>query len=161
MACAIAPAAWSIDMTRGGAVAVHPVGETGFVYDIGNRPLGKRRLVEVAFPSSKVHVYEPHDRHTTAQGLSYLYDNAKCSVLMFDASVAARATTDANPGFNPDDPTNPEPYLHQYHPLNIDPPHRGDPEALYPSRYNLTRGGLKGIDFGGSEVNTGQPRNVP
>ncbi len=155
------PASWSVDMTRGSAESVHPVDPNGFTYDMGNQDLGKRKLVEVNFPSSKVHIYEPHDRHTSAAGLSYLYNGANPSILMFDASVSARPTNEANPGFNPNDPTNPDSFMQEYHPLNIDPPVQGDPNMLYPTRYNLTRGGLRGVDFGGSEINTGQPRNGP
>ncbi len=152
------PAAWSVDMTRGSQVAVHPVDDTGFVYSMGNQLLGRRTLLEVDHPADKVHVYESHDRHTTSPGLSYLYDNAKASMLMFDASSSARPTSDANPGFNPNDPTNPEPYMQRYIPISSDPPVVGDADRLYAARYLLTRGGLRGVDFSGSEINTGQPR---
>ena len=156
------PASWSVDMTRGpNFIAPYPVSDTGFTWTLGNQPLGKRSYLEVAFPAQKVHVFEAHDRHTNRNGLSFLYDSAKCSTLMFDASAASRATSEANPGFHPNDPTSPEPYRQRYIPLSSDPPVVGDPEQLYPARYLLTRGGLKGVDYGGSEINTGQPRNVP
>ncbi|MFI4897144.1 MAG: type II secretion system protein [Phycisphaerales bacterium JB059] len=155
------PAAWSIDMTRGDSVAPYPVDDTGFVWSLGNRPLGQRDYLDVAFPAQKVHVFEAHDRHSDSKGLSFLYPDAKCSVLMFDASAGARATQDANLGFNPNDPTSEEPYMQRYIPISTDPQVSGDPDELYAARYLLTRGGLKGVDYGGSEVNTGQPRETP
>jgi len=155
------PSAWSVDMTRGTAIAPHPVDDTGFVWSLGNLPLGRRTYLDVNFPAQKVHIFEGHDRHTSSKGLSFLYEDAKSSMLMFDASVSARTTSDANPGFQPNDPANPEPYMQRYIPLSTDPSAVGDPDRLLTARYLLTRGGLKGVDFGGSEINTGQPRNAP
>ena len=50
-------------------------------------------------------------------------------------------------GFNPNDPTHPEPFVHAYSPLSTDPPPVGDPNQRYAVSYRWTRGGLAGIDF--------------
>jgi len=155
------PSAWSADMTRGDAIAPHPVDDTGFVWSLGNLPLGQRTYLDVQYPSQKVHIFEGHDRHSSSAGISFLYETAKPSMLMFDASVSARSTAEANPGFLPNDPSSPEPYVQRYVPLSTDPLAIGDPDRLLAARYLLTRGGLKGVDYGGSEINTGQPRDEP
>ena len=46
--------------------------------------------------------------------------------------------------------------------LTFEPPTlSGDALEDVVGYYKWTRGGLKGIDFGGSEINTGQPRAEP
>ncbi|MFI4898443.1 MAG: hypothetical protein ACIARR_11530, partial [Phycisphaerales bacterium JB059] len=64
-------------------------------------------------------------------------------------------TGQTNPGFRPLDPTSPEPTTIR----NVIPGVRIDE---YAGHYRWTRGGLRGVDVGGSEINTGQPRsNAP
>ncbi len=66
-------------------------------------------------------------------------------ILMFDGSVNRRETDDSNPGFQPLNPGDPGPTM-----IKV-----GDDE-FYPGVYRWTRGGLRGIDFGGKEIGTGQ-----
>ena len=118
------------------------------------RYLLSRRLNEVSFTSSKVWMYDHLDRHDDPRNPRYFADpEAKSTVLMFDGSVGRKATADSNPGFQPDDPTSPSPTIIS---VSQGP---GVPRLEYNGVYRWTRGGLRGIDFGGGEIYTGQPRN--
>ncbi len=154
------PASWSQDMKRGNVTTVAPVPQTTNLYFPGNAPLGRRGLEEVAFTSQKVHMWELHDRHS-APGLFYAYEQAQSSQLFFDASVRALATSDANPGFNPNAPESEKTFCHAYSPLSTDPDPIGDPQRKLAVAYRFTRGGLQGVDYGGSDINTGQNRSLP
>ena len=141
--------------------------EQGFAatYDRANVQYVKRRMSQVAFPSGKVFVMDDFDRHfankshplhdhnlTGYNGGNHLYyavEDAKQPVLFFDASVRTVRTGDSNPGYNPQDPTDPDPYPVLYgHP---------SPKKFFVNGwYRWTRGGLRGVDFGGTEINTGQ-----
>ncbi len=118
----------------------------------------QRRYTEVVFPSSKVHGYDTHQRHYGRPYIYYAIPEARLPVMMFDGSVSVRMTGDANPGFQPNNPRSPEPTRFKHLPLH----NEGD--ALNPAGddvigyYKWTRGGLRGVDFGGSEISTGQPR---
>jgi len=124
---------------------------------------GGRKLIEVNFPSQKVAWFEFHDRHVSGEGVFHAYPQAKCSVQMFDGSVSARLTSDSNPGGQPNSPRLPDPVEYWYAPdLTFEPPTlSGGHHDEVIGHYKWTRGGLRGVDFGGSEINTGQPRNVP
>ncbi len=109
-----------------------------------------RKSNEVAFPSSKAYMFDTFDRHFADQLQLFYRTDSRQPILMFDGSVATRSTSDANPGFRPRDPTSPEPTLI----LEVIP---GVGAEQYPGVYRWTRGGLRGIDFGGKEISTGQP----
>ena len=156
---AISPASYSQDTSRGPQRTLGP-GPNSLTVSPGSLPLGGRRLTEVAFPALKVHMFENHDRHSATPAW-YAYEQATCSLAFFDASARAEPSEESNLGFDPNDPSSPDPVLVRYAPLSSDPPPLGDPNRLLPGRYRWTRGGLRGVDFGGAEVNTGQPRPAP
>jgi len=116
-----------------------------------------RRTVDVQFPSGKVHLFEEFDR-TARRPLFYAYPQASINMLLFDGSAGARKTRDANIGWFP-----PVPYADDLHyaspyvPLDAEafPPAVGDPQRRLQGRYNWTRGGLQGLDYGGEEISTG------
>jgi prepilin-type N-terminal cleavage/methylation domain-containing protein len=118
----------------------------------GDRYTYNRKLTEVTFPSSKVFMLDSYDRHSSRESKYYFDATARQPLLMFDGSVSVRSTADANKGFRPLDPTSPEPSE-----LRIIIP--GVSSESYPGYFRWTRGGLRGIDFGGKEVFTGQPRD--
>ena len=153
------PASWSLDSNRSGGATVGPAADTSNLFTVGNTRLGGRTFNEVSFASQKVHMFELHDRHTDSNGLFYAYEQAKSSQLFFDSSVRALGTNESNPGFDPNDPTAPTTACVRYTPLSTDPDPVGDPNRELPVWYRFTRGGLRGVDYGGSEVNTGQPRD--
>ncbi len=109
-----------------------------------------RRFTQVRYPSSKAYMFDTYDRHFADEPETlYFEPDVKQPILMFDGSVSVRATRDANPGFRPLDPRNPEPSM-------VRKQVRG-PYDFFPGYYRWTRGGLGGIDFGGDEISTGQP----
>ncbi|MFO0831794.1 MAG: prepilin-type N-terminal cleavage/methylation domain-containing protein [Phycisphaerales bacterium] len=121
--------------------------------------LGKRKLGDVSFPSGKVQMYDGISRHEGKRWNFYAYAEAKQPLLMFDQSVNRRRAGDANPGYNPSTPTSAGPTIITFDPE--DPPRNWEgtntqgnwnPESGYLGRWQYTRAGLKGIDFGGSEV---------
>lgn len=110
-----------------------------------------RRFTHVVFPSSKAYMFDDNDRHYAEEpGTLFFEPGARQPILMFDGSVSVRDTEDANQGFRPRDPHRPGPTMIQKD---------TDTSDYYPGYYRWTRGGLRGIDFGGSEINTGQPRD--
>lgn len=119
---------------------------------------GNRTLNEIAFPNQKVFMYEQFGRHTQ-QKFDYRtyfgFDTSKVVVQMFDNSVALKESRLANRGnadprvpnsglattaYNPDG-TSPDPQ----------PPNGAIASFV---RFQYTRGGLKGVDFGGKEIIT-------
>lgn len=105
-----------------------------------------RRHTEVAFPSSKVLMFDTFARHQrVGEDVLFHVPGTEQPMLFFDGSVNRRATDDANPGFDPRDPSDPGPSFLE-----------AEDDVVYPAVFRWTRGGLRGIDFGGKEVNTGQ-----
>ncbi len=132
-------------------------------YDRQTVKFQRRRMSQVTFPGSKVFLMDTHDRHFArkdhpffesggfgfAEGaLYYAIEDAKQPVLFFDGSVRTVLTSDSNPGYNPKDPTNPEPSPVIYG-------HPSPNKRFVNGWYRWTRGGLRGVDFGGDEVGPG------
>jgi prepilin-type N-terminal cleavage/methylation domain-containing protein len=112
---------------------------------------GQSRFDEVAFPSGKVQLHDTHQRHARRL-LFFAHPEASQPLLFFDGSVVDRKTRDANLGWSPNAPSA-GPMIIRYSPFRWEPPtSTGAPSEDWPGRYRWTRGGLKGIDFGGSEV---------
>ena len=156
----LVPAAWAPDVGEPDKV-IAPVQETTNLMATPNTvALGNRRYTQVKFPGGKVHMFEEFDFKSDRAGIFYAYEEAKCAVLMFDASVSTRTTSDSNKGWNPAEP-NKIGFKSEYKPLTS-----LHPEPLYTDRsknlvfgwYRWTRMGLRGIDFGGGEV--GVPDNA-
>jgi prepilin-type N-terminal cleavage/methylation domain-containing protein len=123
---------------------------------------GKRRLSEVAFPSSKVAQYESISAHNSKVPDYFLIKSSKTDVLFFDSSVQFVKTDRMNRGWNPTNmratPTGPtdatgvtrityavrswEPRFQRGNVTGLDGVHR------------WTRGGLQGVDIGGAEIST-------
>jgi prepilin-type N-terminal cleavage/methylation domain-containing protein len=113
--------------------------------------LGPRRLTDVSFPSQKVWVFDLWDRHNYKRPIWHAYDMARQPLLMFDGSVQNRRTDEANRGWTP---PNGGPTRYTYWPrIPGEPPTlSGNASDLVWGYYRWTRGGLKGVDFGGGEV---------
>jgi prepilin-type N-terminal cleavage/methylation domain-containing protein len=118
--------------------------------------LGGLRLAAVQYPAQKVHVYDRHQRHFSRRQPFFGLQLCRQPVLMFDGSVALRSTSAANPGWQPNNPSSPDPTIVQYQPEPWDPAAFTSPRDEGPGVYRWTRGGLAGVDFGGREINTGQ-----
>jgi prepilin-type N-terminal cleavage/methylation domain-containing protein len=115
-------------------------------------PMGTRRLDEVSFASQKVQAFDIYDRHSYKRLIWYAYPVAKMPLLFFDSSVRLKKTGDANEGFQPDNPTSPQPTIYPYNPANgwpnYDPPTlSGLPSDQVKGYYRWTRNGLHGVDY--------------
>lgn len=120
-------------------------------FERGPTYLQSRRLSEVPFPSQKVMMFDTSDRHSQRNTVFFAEEDAAQPILFFDSSVRWEKSAAANPGFQPLEPTSPDPTIMR----EIRP---GVGTFDFVGRYRWTRGGLRGIDFGASEIDTGQPR---
>jgi len=91
-------------------------------------------------------MFDPQARHASGEPVYYAADGAREPLLMLDGSGSVRAGDEANPGWTPDDPRK-GPFHWR--------PWYDQPEML--GLYRWTRGGLRGVDYGGEELHTGQP----
>ena len=89
----------------------------------------------------------------------YAIEDVREPLLFFDGSVRVETTGECNEGFDPNRPRSSTPTWYHYDPsiLGFEPPTRsGDQFDIVKGYYRWTRAGLKGIDYGGGEINTGQ-----
>src|SRR5207237_816892 len=122
-------------------------------YPQGTR-LGGRKLADVSNPSNKVLLMDEFDRHFTRRQPYYFLPQARQPLLSFDGGVNIRFTRDCNKGCDPNNPLT----MTAVSWITYNPPGPWDPPAFnpagdtWPGMYRYTRGGLRGIDFGGGEV---------
>lgn len=123
---------------------------------VGNPDLSRRPLSDVVYPSGKVHVHDSNQRHFGDRRPYFGLEEARVAMLMFDGSAGVRMTADANPGWRPRTPDVPcSTYFYQpspWEPETIS----GDLNDFAKGHYSWTRGGLKGLDYGGLPLDTGQ-----
>jgi prepilin-type N-terminal cleavage/methylation domain-containing protein len=141
------PASHSADQS-GGVFEPVAQGTSPWSFTRPNRYVVSRRASSVVFQSGKAHMYDSFDRHRSGDPLLYADESAKQPMLFFDASVRIEAAAESNPGFQPRNPASSDPTI------LVDG--AGTSRREYLGRFRWTRGGLRGIDFGGGEVNTGQ-----
>ena len=117
--------------------------------------MGIRSIADVNFPSNKVWIFDLFDRHYFKRTIWHAYPDAKQPLLFFDGSVTNRVTRDANRGWQNGAQTSPAPTTYQYWPSPNEPPTlSGAASDLVTGYFRWTRGGLRGVDFGGTEVRT-------
>ncbi|MGV6813814.1 MAG: type II secretion system protein [Phycisphaerales bacterium] len=137
---------YSVDRYRGGALPIHQQNEFWLEFKRSGNFLTSRKFSHVAYPSSKAYMWDSYDRHFASEpDTLYCEPDSAQPILFFDGSVSVRLTKDSNLGFQPFNPTSPDPTMINKNGL-------GEPEEWYPGYYRWTRGGLGGVDFGGSEV---------
>jgi prepilin-type N-terminal cleavage/methylation domain-containing protein len=121
--------------------------------------LGRRKLADVGFPAQKVHMHDQHARHFGKIQSYFGYTNARVVLLMMDNSAAVRVTLDSNKGWIPNTPASPNAITYQYTPAGWEPPTQSGQtvEQIAAGYYRWTRGFNNGVDFAGTEINTGQP----
>ena len=118
--------------------------------------VGGLTLDSVSFAASKVHIQDSHQRHFGDAHPYYGLDECRQPLLFFDGSVNIKRTADCNPGWRPNTPTFPC-MLYNYQPSSYEyPTESGNLNDVVKGYYRWTRGGLKGIDFGGLPLDTGQ-----
>jgi prepilin-type N-terminal cleavage/methylation domain-containing protein len=148
----------SYDRSRVGS-RIHQHDSNGGYQLSGSEELGGLRLSDVVFPTQKVHMMDSEQRHFGARRYFYAVPLSRQLLLTFDGSVTMRVTQDTNPGWRPNDPANPLPSTFRYYPgpsAWVAPTSHGGALESVTGYYRWTRGGLRGIDFGGGEVDTGQ-----
>lgn len=125
--------------------------------------LGGVRVSDCDFPGNKVFQYDHVNRFAKVQTY-WPYPDVRMPLSFFDTHVAVTRIGDCNPGWKPQKPTSADPSYINYDPA-VNTPLAWEPPPLNPSgdRYAgsiaWTRGGIKGNDVRGSEINTGQPKN--
>jgi len=126
-------------------------------YPAGTKLGGNRKIADVSHPSSKVALHDEFGRHFGTRTPYFIVKSCRQPLLMFDGSVSVRYTRDANEGSIPSNGVNGDPVQLQYTNGGARP---WDPEPVNwpvdagPAYYRFTRGGLRGIDFGGEEIHT-------
>jgi hypothetical protein len=151
----LVPTAWTADSGPGALSQASGGPGLHFLYNDYNAAyygFGGRSFHEVLFPSQKVCQFDLLDRHSYRRDIWYAYPVARQPLLFFDASVSIRTTLDCNPGWNPLAPLSPSATVYQYWPVGSDPATlSGQSYDNVTGYYRWTRGGLKGVDYGGGE----------
>ncbi len=138
--------AGSVDVRKGSLFPVSQNNVSWQSFTRGNNYVTSRRLTEVVFPSSKVYMFDTYERHGSEREERLFFEPGTSQpMVFFDGSVSRRETNDANPGFWSKFPANPSASMIE-----------NDEGELFPAVFRFTRGGLRGIDFGGQEIGTGQ-----
>ncbi len=123
----------------------------------GDAVLGNLKLGSVQFPGFKVHLHDAEQRHFTKRAIYLGVPECRQPLLFFDGSVTMKITKDGNDGWQPNNPTSPDPTFVTYKPDKYEAPtSNGQPSETVKGVYVWTRGALGGADFGSQEVNTGQ-----
>lgn len=127
--------------------------------------MGNLHMTDVNFPSDKVYMQDSHGRHFGKLQLYYGYEDSRQPLGFYDGSVRVVYSRDTTVGWRPRQPAVARATLFRYSPSKWEPPMR---DGSYPSGlgggggdivtgfYRWTRGGLKGIDMGNHEIDTGQ-----
>lgn len=134
-------------------------GGTHYSYgSTGGTKLGDVRLTNVDHPSQKVQMHDAEGRHFGKKAVWLGYDNCRQPVQAYDGSCVVRLSQDYNLGWVPYTPTSAQHTRISYQPRAWEAPtFTGATTDITPGKIRWTRGGIKGVDFNGTEVDTGQP----
>ena len=124
----------------------------------GGTAMGGVKLANVAYASQKVHMQDIMQRHYSRHQLFFGYLTARTTVTLLDGSANVRLTSTGNLGWQPNTPAG-GPTAFNYQPDAWEAPTlSGNPsDPIAAGYFRWTRGGINGVDFGGREINTGQP----
>jgi hypothetical protein len=160
------PATYSPDAARGSVRTVVQAGDTSHYTLTTNSTqtgfLGKRKLTEVRFPSTKVQMHEDVSRHSGKTQLYYAWGGANFPVLFFDQHARMVNSDDVLPGFQPGNPRSPFPTTVSYD--NATAPQVGEPELPTGAtstwtnpigKCRWTRAGLLGNDIATTQSRNG------
>lgn len=134
---------------------------THFTYQsFSTTRLGDVRLTDVDHTSQKAQMHDAEGRHFGKNPVWFGYDTCRQPVLAWDGSCIVRLSDDYNHGWLPYAPTSASHTPVTYSPSTRGweaPTLSGGTTEITPGKIRWTRGGVKGVDFGGTEVDTGQP----
>ena len=122
-------------------------------YEVANRRggTGTRTLDEVRSPGSKVYMYDNYDRYSGAKSIYMGFEDAKQPLLFFDGSTRVLRSGDANRGWRPNAPTFLTPSSTFFADPVFDDSNTPTTSGMI-YRYDSTRWGLQGIDYGGDPI---------
>jgi prepilin-type N-terminal cleavage/methylation domain-containing protein len=150
------PCAWVATTPNGGLGIGQASGQPGnhlLYQSFGDTKFELMRMDMITFPSSKVYLFDLFDRHSHKRPIFHAYPIAKQPLLFFDGHASIRTTGAANKGWDPRAPQSVFPLLYHYTPGPGEPPTlSGAPSETVNGYYRWTRKGLRGVDFGASEV---------
>lgn len=113
----------------------------------GTHVMGGMPLHDVSFPARKVHINFSESRYFNTYQFC-VSDGARLPFLMADSSVQIHDADDADEGWQPNNPTVPEPTVFTYEPrLWEAPTSNGEPSEIVIGRFLWTRDFLAGQDF--------------
>ncbi|MEM1164675.1 MAG: prepilin-type N-terminal cleavage/methylation domain-containing protein [Planctomycetota bacterium] len=119
--------------------------------------LGAPRIEKVRAPGQKVLKFHQLSYHGGNRNGEYFFlPGIPQPMLVFDGSARSFTPEDLNRGWNPSQPQSANPST-----VNLMRNDRDtNDDNRYPGYIKWTRGGLRGIDFAGREISTGQPTEV-
>jgi prepilin-type N-terminal cleavage/methylation domain-containing protein len=138
---------------------IYQLGNPSNTYYVpGNAVLGGAKLGDVEFNELKVLQHDNEQRHFTKRDLYYSDPilTARVIVLTYDGSAKTVVTGDCNRGWQPNNPASKSPSNFTYTPNLWEAPTSTGFGVICEGYYRWTRGGLKGVDFGAGEIDTGQ-----
>lgn len=164
----VSPATWDFHQSELGqgvnGYRVQNSGTHNFFVVPGDARFGGRTMADVIYPSGKVHMHDSHQRHFGARVEYFaavpeseaIDPPARLPILMLDGSASVRSAAASNPGWRPTTPSFPC-MTFWYQPSPWEPPTtNGEFQQFCHGQFYWTRGGLKGLDYGGLPLETGQ-----
>ncbi len=133
----------------------------------GNARMGDIKLADVIYPSQKAHLHDSFQRHFGKAQIFFGIPTCRQPIAHYDGSVVNRDNQAevrlghefGNDGWHPKTVNDPNGMLYTYNPDVWEQPTTtgaiNEPARGY---YRWTRGGNRGIDFNGAEIDTGQPK---
>lgn len=166
----LAPVAFSVDRYESPSIfPAYAYPQFHHIYQNAGFPIGQRAYAEVVFPSQKVHMFDPFDRHSWKRPMWHGIDQAAQPLVFFDTSVRFKKNKDCElgwiPGPFPNNPGSPTAAVdprngrrvyqwttYLYNPgqglQGYDYPTRsGNPTDSAKGYFRWTAEGLRGFDF--------------
>jgi prepilin-type N-terminal cleavage/methylation domain-containing protein len=101
----LAPVAFSVDRRQ--STSIFPAfayPQFHHIFENAGFPIGQRAYAEVTFPSQKVHMFDPFDRHSFKRPIWHAYDRSAQPLVFFDTSVRFKKNKDCELGWQPNNP---------------------------------------------------------
>ncbi|MBL8763162.1 MAG: type II secretion system protein [Phycisphaerae bacterium] len=117
--------------------------------------LGLRKLSDTRFPDKKVALFDEYMRHFGNKPAFFTHPSSRLPLGFSDGSASVRLTPDANKGgyYLADGGTRQAPINFTGEDLKLDDfPWPDNQPKIQPGRYRWTLGGLRGVDFGGTDA---------
>lgn len=101
----LVPVAFSVDKRQSATIfPAFAYAQYHHIYQNAGFPIGHRKFADVTFPSQKVYMFDPFDRHSFKRPIWHAYDRAAQPLVFFDTSVRFKKNADCELGWRPDNP---------------------------------------------------------